>query len=133
MNARPYRRCDRCGGATRDRRCATCAAGVRPRKIGASASQRGYGAPWRKRRAAFFLEEPEHRLCFCCDQFEVAEFAAELHHVKPRREGGSDDSANLRGICAPHHRWITNIETREGWVAAARMLNHAIAVEEIGR
>jgi hypothetical protein len=28
----------------------------------------------------------------------------DVHHIRPRSEGGSNDPANLIGICSPHHR-----------------------------
>lgn len=33
--------------------------------------------------------------------------ALQLHHVKNRSQGGTNDDDNLRAVCGTHHNWIT--------------------------
>jgi 5-methylcytosine-specific restriction endonuclease McrA len=32
--------------------------------------------------------------------------AEDLHHVKPKGRGGSDELANIKPLCRRHHRWV---------------------------
>jgi len=59
-----------------------------------SAVQRGYDYAWRKIRDAFLKANP---LCWC------GETASHVDHQISKARGGTDDPANLRGICARHH------------------------------
>lgn len=66
-----------------------------------NASERGYGGAWRKRRAAFLAAHP-----VCCTPGCRAR-ATHADHIRLRRDGGSDDAANLRPLCHPCHSRIT--------------------------
>ena len=71
-----------------------------------SASQRGYGAQWRRVRAEHLEMEPDCRSCGAP--------AREVDHIVTRRSGGSDDHDNLRSLCKPCHSRRTAIE-QSGW------------------
>lgn len=131
MPLRPYRLCERCSAMTRDRFCAEH--GPRRRRPAKSAHQRGYGRDWRKAREAYLQADAQHRLCWACLFNEKVALMSDLHHVIPLREGGTHDWTNLRSLCKSHHMWITQIETRGGWEAAARALRNPLPLEEIGR
>lgn len=70
------------------------------RDDGLSSTQRGYGADWRKLRAAVLAQEPICRLCRKAP-------AAEVDHIHGFH-GVADplrlDPRNLRPVCAPCHR-----------------------------
>lgn len=59
-----------------------------------SAQERGYGNEWRKTRARILQRDP---VCKVCNRA----WSAEVDHVKPKEQGGTDDDENLQGIC--HH------------------------------
>jgi len=61
-----------------------------------SSTGRGYGHAWRKIRAAFLAAHP---ICGTCQQAP----ATEVHHIRPRRHGGTDDWTNLRAQCRRCH------------------------------
>jgi 5-methylcytosine-specific restriction enzyme A len=60
-----------------------------------SSSSQGYGARWRKLRAAFLKVNP---LCVGCGRPAV-----DVDHVRAKRDGGTDDWANLRPYCHACH------------------------------
>jgi len=62
-----------------------------------SASERGYDQKWRRIRAAYLKAHP------LCSYPRCTEPATDVDHVKPRAQGGSDEWANLQGLCHPHH------------------------------
>ncbi len=70
-----------------------------------SASAQGYGAPWRKIRAAQlqafpFCSHVEHgRRC--------PKMATDVHHIVRKVDGGSDSFDNLASLCHEHHSGAT--------------------------
>lgn len=64
-----------------------------------SAAERGYGADWRAKRAAFLRAHPACELC--------GAIATEAHHRVARRDGGSDDWVNLAALCQSCHSQVT--------------------------
>jgi 5-methylcytosine-specific restriction protein A len=62
-----------------------------------SATQRGYGADWRKTRA-LALERDGHR-CTHCGSTE----RLNVDHIVARAKGGTDDLTNLRTLCHRCH------------------------------
>lgn len=38
------------------------------------------------------------------------ELAGDIHHVEPRARGGTDERANLLGLCDYHHKWVHKYE-----------------------
>ncbi|HXG36536.1 MAG TPA: HNH endonuclease signature motif containing protein [Dehalococcoidia bacterium] len=72
-----------------------CAGHQRAAPLRASSAQRGYGAEWRRLRAAFLAAHP-----LCCD---CGEPATDVDHETPRSAGGTDDWRNLRSRCHRCH------------------------------
>jgi len=64
-----------------------------------SSTRRGYGYEWRKTRAAFLLRNPQCEVC--------GRQATDVDHIIPRRDGGTDDWANLQALCHEHHSMKT--------------------------
>lgn len=72
---------------------------------GKSRHERGYGSKWpliRKR----ILNRDKH-LCQACLREGRAIPATTVDHIKPKSHGGTDDDANLEGLCWPCHRTKT--------------------------
>ena len=68
---------------------------------GKSRQARGYGAAWDKLRSQVLSEEPACKVCMAKG---IVTASAEVDHIKPKAQGGTDDRTNLRGICVPCHR-----------------------------
>lgn len=62
-----------------------------------SSTSRGYGAGWRRLRKRILARDP---FCLCCGR-NVSEH---VDHIVSKAAGGTDDAANLRGICEPCHK-----------------------------
>ncbi len=66
-----------------------------------SAAARGYGEEWRKIRGEYLRRYP-----FCADpyHYHINKAAATMvDHIKPKKQGGTDDDANLQGLCYKCH------------------------------
>jgi len=87
--------------AVRGGLCAACRA-KRERQRG-SAAARGYGARWRRLRAAFLATHP---ICAVCGAP-----ASDVHHIIPRAAGGTDDWWNLQALCHACHSAKTHSQT----------------------
>lgn len=74
-------------------------------------SKKRYGYKWRKIRARFLNANP---LCEMCKRQGRYTIAAEVHHVKPLSEGGTNDESNLMALCKPCHSAITMTATNRG-------------------
>lgn len=76
-----------------------CPRHPRPRRPDprASAARRGYGAAWRKMRAAFLRAHPT------CQAPGCGRPSAHADHRKPRAAGGADHPSNLVALCASCH------------------------------
>ncbi len=90
------RPCLDCGVLTRATRCPACTRLQYRAKdaLRGTASERHYGPAWRKLSAAVL--ERDGRICHWCGTT-----ATTADHVVPRRQGGSDDMANLVAACRP--------------------------------
>lgn len=64
-----------------------------------SPSAQGYDWNWQKTRKRFLHNNP---VCQNCGQW-----ANEVHHIVPLRNGGSHDEANLVALCKSCHSRIT--------------------------
>jgi len=67
-----------------------------------TAAARGYGAEWRPKRARFLAAHPT---CIC------GQPAQHVHHLRARRDGGTDEWSNLVALCSPCHN---RVEPRSG-------------------
>ena len=67
-----------------------------------TASERGYGARWRKLRD--FILRRDCGLCLVCTSKGRLTLANEVDHITPKAKGGTDDPENLRSICQSCHR-----------------------------
>jgi len=65
-----------------------------------SASRRGYGASWRKRRDRFLKRHP---LCAICLSEGRTRQATCVDHVVPVTRGGADTPENWQALCASCH------------------------------
>lgn len=65
-----------------------------------SASERGYGAAWRKLRLAFLAQYP---LCRACQSKGMVTPAVLVDHIVPKPKG-TDDWDNLQSLCVSCHR-----------------------------
>jgi len=87
--------------AVRGGACAACLA--RREQQRGSASERGYGARWRKLRKAFLRAHP-----FCA---RCGARATDVDHIVPRSAGGTDDWYNLQALCHACHSAKTGAQT----------------------
>jgi 5-methylcytosine-specific restriction protein A len=69
-----------------------------------TATQRGYGAAWKKLRDQVIKEEV---LCALCREENRVELAVSVDHIVPKAAGGTDDRSNLRAMCERHHKGKT--------------------------
>ena len=69
-----------------------------------TAAQRGYGGRWQRARAMYLAKHP---LCAHCQQSGRVEPATDVHHIVPRRDGGSDADSNLLALCHSCHSKVT--------------------------
>ncbi|HLF76430.1 MAG TPA: DNA methyltransferase [Dehalococcoidia bacterium] len=76
-----------------------------------SSTQQGYGSGWRRLRKQVLREEPNCRRCGAP--------STDVDHIVPRRQGGSDDRANLQGLCHSCHSKYT-AETDGGFGNSVR-------------
>lgn len=67
-----------------------------------SSTQRGYDCRWRKKRAAWLLNNP---LCVICKSKGIVKPATELDHIIPHRGNRElfEDDNNLQGLCKSCH------------------------------
>jgi 5-methylcytosine-specific restriction enzyme A len=69
-----------------------------------TAAQRGYDGRWQRLRTYFLAGNP---LCVHCAEQGRTEPATDVHHVVAKRNGGSDDDANLLALCHACHSKVT--------------------------
>jgi len=68
-----------------------------------SSSKRGYGRRWTKLRRVILARDP---VCVACKRKP----STDVDHITPRRRGGTDDEANLQGLCHECHSSKTATE-----------------------
>jgi len=76
-----------------------------------TASQRGYGADWRRvRKAALMRDE---YICQDCKEEGIYTRGEEVDHIIPKYLGGTNVLSNLRTLCKPHHKIKSLREARD--------------------
>ena len=60
----------------------------------------GYDRRWRKLRRMVLADES---LCRMCAEIGRTTLATVVDHIKPKRDGGTDERDNLQPLCAPCH------------------------------
>ena len=63
-----------------------------------SSSARGYGGDWKTRRLRILRRDP-----ICRDESGCNAPSTDVDHILSRRNGGTDDDSNLRGLCKHHN------------------------------
>ena len=106
-----------CAGLATDTRCERHRKAKRRRESARrpSAAARGYGAKWRKTRAAYLRAHP-----VCEDASGCIERATDVDHIDglgPKGPHGHD-AENLRALCQRHHAQRTARDQPGGWNAA---------------
>ena len=99
-----------CPGLTRAKYCDQCLKNPQrlPKEIDrrVSSAKRGYGHRWRKWREMILSRSP-----FCADPFGLHGgawvLATDVHHIIPKRDGGSDKEDNLQSLCHSCHSRVT--------------------------
>ncbi len=71
-------------------------------------SSERYDYRWRKIRARYVSSHP---LCEMCLKEGRYVPVSEVHHIKPKSEGGSDDFENLMSLCHSCHMKMHNIKS----------------------
>jgi len=59
-----------------------------------------YGKDWRRIRKSYLSEHP---FCEACRKEGKATVATMVHHIRPLREGGTNDEENLMALCNACH------------------------------
>ena len=70
---------------------------------------RGYGWQWVKLRDRIMRRDMH--LCQSCNAKGRATPATEVHHIKAKADGGTDDPSNLTAICRECHEAATREQT----------------------
>ena len=74
-----------------------------------SRHKRGYGSAWIKLRAVIMRRDMH--LCQPCSSKGRVTPATEVHHIKAKAQGGTDDPSNLVAICRECHEDATRQQT----------------------
>ena len=64
-----------------------------------SSTERGYDSTWRATRDRYLTEHP---ICERCKRAR----SEDVHHIVPKRRGGSDEPINLQALCGLCHRQV---------------------------
>jgi 5-methylcytosine-specific restriction protein A len=108
MPTAPLRLCSgksNCPNRVQRGKCKDCAR-VSEQARGTS-TERGYGSAWQRLRDRVRTEEPLCRRCLAKDLIQATE---EVDHIVPKSDGGTDDRANLQGLCKSCHSRKTMTE-----------------------
>ncbi|MEW8230368.1 MAG: HNH endonuclease signature motif containing protein [Candidatus Thiodiazotropha endolucinida] len=72
--------------------------------------ERGYGNAWEKLRQEIL--ERDHFLCQPCLRKGQTTVARQVDHIRPKADGGTDDTDNLQSICISCHKAKTARERK---------------------
>lgn len=67
----------------------------------ASRHERGYGVAWDRLR--LHILRRDLYLCQECRRNDRARTATDVDHIKPKKQGGTDDWGNLQSLCRQCH------------------------------
>jgi 5-methylcytosine-specific restriction protein A len=81
-------------------------------KARGSRHARGYGTAWDKLRDQVLRRDGG--ICQVCMADGLVHVGTHVDHIVAKKEGGTDDLANLRTICEARHRAKTQGEARRG-------------------
>lgn len=73
-----------------------------------TASQRGYGAAWRRIRERILKRDKG--LCRSCAAIGLIRQATEVDHIVRKKDGGTDNDNNLQSLCSTCHKDKTRAE-----------------------
>ena len=65
------------------------------------------GRKWMKIRVRILDRDP---ICVLCAEHDITSVSVVVDHIKPLEHGGTDDDANLRGLCHDHHDEVTRAQ-----------------------
>lgn len=74
---------------------------VKPINLTVSATKRTRGSTWMAIRERILRRDGG--LCQCCKRAGRVSIATQVDHIQALADGGTDDDANLEGICEPCH------------------------------
>jgi 5-methylcytosine-specific restriction protein A len=63
-------------------------------------------------RRQVFAEQPVCAICATTRPWHLQDMSADLDHVVPVSQGGTDERDNVRGVCRQHH---AEKSARERW------------------
>lgn len=86
--------------------------GWRRHQRGRTPHEQGYGAAWVKLRAV--VVRRDKGLCQQCMSDGRITPGADVDHIIPKSQGGTDDLDNLQLLCRKHHRTKTAAESQGG-------------------
>ncbi len=89
-----------------------------------SASARGYDRNWQRLRLIILHRDP---ICKACGQAA----SEDVDHIVPKAQGGTDDEANLQGLCASCHSRKT--ATEDGGFGRPRGESNPSALSSVDR
>lgn len=103
-----------CPTLTRSTYCDSCRKANRKPDTRPSASQRGYGAKWRRTRAEYLRTHP-----ICESEHGCIQPATDVDHIDGQGPKGpkGHDADNLRALCHSHHSQRTARDQPGGWNA----------------
>jgi len=70
-----------------------------------TSTERGYGVAWRALRAQVLAAA--NYQCRPCAAEGFITYATQVHHIKAKADGGTDDVNNLEPVCDACHRRLT--------------------------
>lgn len=89
-----------------------------------TAAERGYDHAWVKRRNR--IKVRDNGLCQPCKRKGRVTLMADVDHIKPKAQGGTDDESNLQCICIACHSTKTARESAE---AQGRTIRHQTGLD----
>lgn len=86
--------------------------------VATTTNPRPRGSSWMATRDRIFTRD--HGMCQPCKTAGRLAVAAQVDHIIPREQRGSDDDSNLQSICDDCHKTKTKAEARMRSMTAAK-------------